>query len=156
MRSVWSLTIVPGCILATALLASCGDDGRGCNLDGVTAPCPNPIYGWARVDGFALRDDGTPVANERVLFVCPDGVGANDAATDSEGRFSVFLTYSVADTLLQPFPPRQPDGSFRVECQTSLVIAGDILATGDSFEIPFGPTENDVVRSEVALRLPPS
>ena len=152
MRSVWNLTMVPGCILATTLLASCGNDDDGCKLDGVTAPCANPTYGWAQVSGFALRDDGTPVAFQRVLFVCPDGVGANDGATDAEGRFSVSLTYSVADTLLQPFPPRQPDGSFRVECQASLVIAGHVLATGDSFEIPFGPT--DALRSEVEVRLP--
>lgn len=59
-----------------------------------------------------------------------------------------------SDTLLQPFPPRQPDGSFRVHCQASLVIAGDILATEDSYEIPFGPTENDIARSEIELRLP--
>jgi hypothetical protein len=154
MRSVWNFTIVPGCILAAALLAGCGDDDDDCNLDGTTAPCPNPIYGWAQVNGYALTDDGMPVAGERVLVVCPDGVGASEGPTDAVGRFSVSLTYSVADTLLQPFPPRQPDGIFTVECQVSLVLAGDILGPGGLFQIPFGPTENDVVQSEVELRLP--
>ncbi len=128
--------------------------GRGCNSDGATAPCPEPVYGWAQVDGFALSDDGTPVAGRRVLFICPDGGGGNDGPIDAEGRFSVFLTYSVADTLLHPLPPRQPDGSFRVECQGNLAIEGDILAGGETFEIPFGPTENDVAHTEVELRIP--
>lgn len=34
------------------------------------------------------------------------------------------------------------------------MIAGDILATGDLFEIPFGPTENDLIISEVEVRFP--
>ncbi len=153
MRSVWTLTLIPGCILAAALLASCGDDARGCNGGGTTAPCPEPIYGWARVNGSALTQDGSPVAGERVVVVCPDAVAGNESPTDAEGRFSVLLTYSVPDTLLQPFPPRQPDGSFRLECEVRLVLAGDILGPGDVFEIPFGPTEDELVQSEVELPL---
>jgi hypothetical protein len=89
-----------------------------------------------------------------VLFFCPDGAGANDGLTDAEGVFSVFLTYSVADTLQQPFPPRQPDGSFRLECEANLLRAGTVVATWRTFEVPFGPTEAELVQSEVTLRLP--
>jgi hypothetical protein len=92
--------------------------------------------------------------NERVLFVCEDGVGANDSVTDAQGRFSVDMTYSVADTMRQPFPPRQADGIFRLECDASLMRAAAIVATWSSFLIPFGPTEAGLVESEVELRLP--
>jgi hypothetical protein len=153
VRSPWKLTLVPACILAAAMLASCGETGD-CGSGGATAPCPEPIYGWARVNGSALNEDGTPMAGERVLFFCPAGVGANDGLTDAAGRFSVFLTYAVADTLQQPFPPRQPDGSFSLECEARLMRAGTEVATWGSFQIPFGPTEAELVESEVELRLP--
>ncbi len=89
-----------------------------------------------------------------MLFVCEEGVGANDSVTDAQGHFSVYMTYSVADTLRQPFPPRQPDGSFRLECDASLMRAAAIVATWSSFLIPFGSTEGGLVESEVELRLP--
>lgn len=152
MRPRWKLTLLPVCILAAALLASCGDDDD-CGSGGATAPCPEPIYGWARVSGFALNDDGTPVASARLFFQCfPDG-GDSETTTDAEGRFSVFLTYTIRDTVLQPLPPRQPDGSFIAECQGSVVGEGNLLGPGSSFEIPFGPTEAEIVESEVELRL---
>jgi hypothetical protein len=153
VRPSWNLTLIPACILAAGLLASCGD-ADGCFSGGATAPCANPTYGWARVNGYTLNEDATPVVGERVLFFCPAGVGANDSFTDAEGRFSVFLTYSVADTLQQPFPPRQPDGSFRLECEANLMNAGGVVARWSSFLIPFGPTEAELVESEVELRLP--
>ena len=155
MRSAWSFTIVPASILAATLLASCGG-GDGCGGGSATAPCPIPTYGWARVSGFALTDDGAPVANQQILFICADGVGISDGQTDTEGRFSVSLTYSVSDTLQQPFPPRQPDGSFRLECEGGLVTGGDVFSPMGAFEIPFGPTESDLIESEVELRLPAS
>jgi len=153
MRMVWTLTLVPTCIVAAALLASCGD-GDGCGSGGATAPCPVQTYGWARVGGTVLEEDATPVPGERVLFICPDGVGANDGLSDAEGRFSIVLTYSVADTLQQPFPPRQPDGSFRFECEASLFRAGTVVARWGTYEIPFGPSEAEIVQGEVELRLP--
>jgi hypothetical protein len=148
----WNLTLIPACILAAALLASCGDDDD-CGSGAATAPCPYPDYGWARVSGFVLDEDATPLPQERVLFVCPDA-GAGDGMSDDEGRFSLVMTYSVADTLQQPFPPRQPDGSFRLECEASLMRAGTVVARWGSFLIPFGPTEAEMVESEVELRLP--
>jgi hypothetical protein len=153
MRTRWKLTLLPVCILSATLLASCGDDDD-CGSGGATAPCPNPDYGWARVSGFVLSEDATPLPQERVLFVCPDGAGANDGMSDDEGRFSMVMTYSVADTLLQPFPPRQPDGSFRLECEARLMRASSVVARWGSFLIPFGPTEAEMVESEVELRLP--
>jgi hypothetical protein len=153
MRPRWNLTLFTVCILASVALTSCGD-GDGCGSGGTTAPCPDPTYGWARVSGFALNADGTRVAGERLYFQCfPDG-GTNETTTDAEGRFSVFLTYTIRDTLLQPLPPRQPDGSFIAECQGSVVGAGELLGPGGSIEIPFGPTEAEIVESEVELRLP--
>jgi len=153
MRSIRNLTILSGCILA-GLLASCGG-GDGCNGGGATAPCPPQTYGWARVTGFALTGDATPVAGERVIAVCPDGVGANESPTDADGRFSISLTYSVPDTLLQPVPPRQPDGSFRLDCRLSLMLGGDVLGAESRLEIPFGPSEAETIESAVELRLPP-
>ncbi len=147
-----NLTLIPAGILAAALLAGCGEDDD-CGSGAAAAPCANPTYGWARLDGFALDEDATPLAHERVLFVC-SGLAANDAMTDTDGRFAVVMTYSVADTLQQPFPPRQPDGSFRLECDASLMRAGTVVATWGSFLIPFGPTEAEMVRTEVELRLP--
>jgi hypothetical protein len=155
MRAAWNLAFIAGCLLAAALLASCDDGGDGCRGGGATAPCPAPISGWARLTGSALTDDATPVANERVLAACGDVVGAMDSPTDAEGRFSIDLTYSVTDTILSPYPPRQSDGSFIVGCQLSLILAGDIIGASDSFYIPFGPTEAEIRHSEVELRLPP-
>jgi hypothetical protein len=148
-----NLTLIPACLLAAALLAGCGEDDD-CGSGGATAPCPLPIYGWARVDGFALNEDATPLAHEQLVFVCPAGAVANEATTDAEGRFGLVMTYSVADTLQQPFPPRQPDGGFTMDCEASLMRAGASVATWGSFEIPFGPTEAEIVESEVELRLP--
>ena len=153
MRPRWKLTLVTVCILASAPLASCGD-GDGCGSVGSTAPCPKPTYGWARVSGIALNEDGTPVASKRMYFQCfPDG-GENETTTDPGGRFSVLLTYTISDTLLQPLPPRQPDGSFTAECQGSVVLEGNLISPGGSLEITFGPTEAEIVESEVELRLP--
>jgi hypothetical protein len=153
MGLAWNLPLFSTGILAAVLLASCGD-GDGCGSGGATAPCPMPTYGWARVGGPLLDEDAAPLVNERVLFLCADAVGASDSFTDAEGRFSVFLTYSVADTLQQPFPPRQPDGSFSIECEARLLRAGTEVARWGTFEIPFGPTEAEIVQSEVELRLP--
>jgi hypothetical protein len=113
-----------------------------------------PTYGWARIGGFLLDEDAVPLVNERVLFVCPDGAGASDTFSDADGHYIVSLTYSVADTLQQPFPPRQPDGSFRLECEARLLRAGTEVARWGTYEIPFGPTEAEIVQSEVELRLP--
>jgi hypothetical protein len=155
MRPRWNLRVVTICILASAALTSCGDgDSDGCGSVGSTAPCPDPTYGWAQVSGLALNADGTPVASKRMYFACfPDG-GENETTTDAEGRFSVLLTYTIRDTVLQPLPPRQPDGSFIAECQGSIVGEGELLGPAASFEIPFGPTEAEIVESEVELRLP--
>jgi hypothetical protein len=155
MRAAWNLMLIPGSLLAAVLLASCDDNGDGCRGGGATAPCPAPISGWASVTGSALTDDATPVAHERVLASCGDVVGGKESPTDAEGRFSIALTYSVADTILNPFPPRQSDGSFLVACQLTLILAGDMIGASDSFYIPFGPTEAGIRHSEVELRLPP-
>ena len=155
MRPRWNFTLVTVWILASAALTSCNDgDGGGCGSVDSTAPCPKPAYGWAQVSGFALNEDGTPLSGQRLYFHCfPDG-GENETTTDAEGRFSVLLTYTITDTVLQPLPPRQPDGSFSAECQGSIVLEGELLAPGVSFEIPFGPTQAEIVESEVELRLP--
>ena len=108
MRTVWTLTLVPTCIVAAALLASCGD-GDGCGSGGATAPCPVQTYGWARVGGTVLDEDATPVPGERVLFICPDGVGANDGLSDAEGRYRGGEQWRGTTADLSQFPAALTD-----------------------------------------------
>ena len=140
-------------LLAPVLFALLGCRAGECGgAGGVSDVCPPPQYGHAEVEGRALRGDGSPLAGKQVYVSCGDVVGALDDITDGEGRFDVRLGYGVADTLLYPFPPRNPDGSFEVICSASLRLPGDVVLRQDGFGVRFMPNREDVVPTTVELR----
>jgi len=133
------------------LLGGCGVGECG-GAGGASDVCPPPLYGHAEVEGRALRSDGSPLAGKQVYVSCGDIVGASDDTTDHEGRFNVRLGYGVADTLLYPLPPRNPDGLFEVTCNASLRLPGDVVLRQDGFGVRFMPTREAVVPTVVELR----
>jgi hypothetical protein len=99
-----------------------------------------------------LHGDGSTVADQQVYVSCADPVGAYDDMTDDHGRFEVRPVYVVADTLLYPFPPRQPDGSFDITCQASARVANDQVIRQGPFAVRFTPTRGGVVATTTELR----
>ena len=83
---------------------------------------------------------------------CGAVVGGYSDATDAAGRFNMALFYSVEDTVLFPFPPRQPDGSFDVNCIVFLELSSNVMLREEQVPVRFTPAEADIVPTVVELR----
>ena len=144
MRSIWHYGSVPLCILAAAMISSCG--GGNCSgAGGAGMFCPEPPSGFAQLNGRALHIDGSPVAGKRAWAYCSDLVSVGDDRTDGEGNFAVRLQYSVADTVLYPYPPRAADGSFTLSCRALLQMTSSVVLVEEPVLIRFAVTEAAVV-----------
>jgi hypothetical protein len=137
----FSAAFLPGCETG-----SCGGAGGSSDV------CPPPAYGYAQVDGRAVRSDGSPIALKQVYVACGDVVGAYDDVTDAQGQFRVWPVYAVSDTLLYPFPPRAADGSFELSCRASLRLAHDLILVADPLAVRFAPTRAAIVPTTTELR----
>ena len=152
MKALWRRLLLPCSLLSPLLLGSC-DEGGGCGGSvGSSDVCPPPISGYALVQGQALRNDGSPIADKQAYVGCGDAVGAYDDRTDHQGHFEMRPVYAVDDTLLYPFPPRHADGSFDVSCQAHLQVAHDLVIRKDSLMVRFAPTREAVVPTTTELR----
>ena len=140
-----------GSTLWSLLIASCERGSCGGSA-GSSDVCPPPTYGYAAVQGQALRSDGSPIADKQLYVGCGDVIGAYDDWTDDEGHFEVRPVYAVDDTLLYPFPPRHADGSFDVSCQANLRVAHDLVIRKDPLVVRFAPTREAVVPTATELR----
>ena len=143
--------LLPMLASSAAVLSSCGTGSCG-GAGGSSDVCPPPAYGYAQVNGRAVRDDGTPIARQQVYVACGDVVGAYDDATDAQGQFRVWPVYAVFDTLLYPFPPRAADGSFELSCRASMRLAHDLILVTDPLAVRFAPTRAAIVPTTTELR----
>jgi hypothetical protein len=135
------------------LLLLVGCDGGGCGgAGGTSTVCPPPSYGYALVRGQALWSDGSPIVGKQAYVGCGDAVGAYNDTTDDQGRFEVRPVYAVADTVLDPFPPRNVDGSFDLSCQANLQVAHDLILRQDPLVVRFAPTLETVMPTTTELR----
>ena len=149
MRSVGYYRLIPGCAVVALLLSGCG---RGdCGAGDI---CPAPVLGYAQVNGRALRNDGSPVVGKQASVSCGNLVGPFSDGTDAAGNFVVRPVYAVEDTLSDPFPPREADGSFTVSCQAHLLLFPDVLLLNDQLPVRFAATPSSVVPTVVELREP--
>jgi len=149
MRSVWYYTLIP-VGLAVILLPSC--DTGDCGSGGTNMFCAPAATGFAQVNGLALRSDGSPLAQAQTFVFCGDLVSAMNDRTDADGRFETSLAYSVADTTLNPYPPRAADGSFALSCRGGLL--GNDQMVQDPLVVRFATTPGGVVPTLVELREP--
>ena len=139
-----------GAALVAPTLSGCGS--ASCDsIAGASDGCGPPVYAYAQVQGRATYQEA-PVSDEDAYVSCGDVVGAYSDRTDGEGRFQVGLQYSVFDTLLNPFPPREPDGSFFLNCRVSLVLSSQQTLAVDPLPVRFSPNGLPVVPTEVELR----
>jgi hypothetical protein len=130
-----------------------GCEGGGCGgAAGAADVCPPPVYGYAVVQGHAFLGDGKPIVGKQAYVGCGDVVGAYDDITDSRGYFDVRPVYAVDDTVLYPFPPRHPDGSFDLRCQANLQLDSDRVLRKDPLLVRFAPTRETVVPTMTELR----
>jgi hypothetical protein len=118
----------------------------------VSAPCPLPIYGYARVNGRALKSDGTPAAGEEAYVSCADFTVTNSNVTNPEGRFGMSVEFAGVDTMLYPIPPRDEDGRFTINCRAFLQLPNDALLVHDPLPVQFAPTPAAVVPTVAELR----
>ena len=130
------------------LLGACG--GSGCG-GGAADICPPPTYGYARVEGTVLRNDGTPAAGRQAFVSCGDLIGGYGDHTDNAGRFAVNAVYGNEDTLFHPHPPRDANGSFLVDCSISAEVRRDTVLR-DAVVVPFAQSRRDIVPVIVELR----
>ena len=137
--------------LSPLLLAGC-ESGECGGSAGSSSVCPPPIYGYAVVQGQALRSDGSPIAGKQAYVGCGDPVGAYNDRTDAQGHFEVRPLYGVHDTLSYPLPARHADGSFDVSCQANLQLASDQIIRKDPLVVRFAPTPQAVVPTTMELR----
>jgi hypothetical protein len=151
MQASWRRILFLCFSLSPLLLASC-ESGECGGAAGSSSVCPPPSYGYAVVEGQALRSDGSPIAGKQAYVGCGDPVGAYDDRTDEQGHFEVRPIYGVYDTLLHPFPPRHADGSFDLSCQANLQIAHDQILRKDPLVVRFAPTPEAVVPTTMELR----
>jgi hypothetical protein len=144
------MRILAGGILL-ALLGGCGGGPCDAGALGASNICPAPVYGYAHVEIIVLHADATPVVGRQAFLSCGDVVGGYGELTDRQGRFVVSPVYSVADSILYPFPPRAPDGSFQVQCGASAEIRPNIIVR-ETFPLRFSPTRDAVTPSLIELR----
>jgi hypothetical protein len=139
-------------LMAGSIIACDGGDSCG-DLAGASAPCPVPVYGYARVEGVVLHADGAPAEGKQAFVECGRGGFGFDDATDTEGRFVAFMEYASHDTIAAPLPPRDADGSFDVDCEAHSPITPDVVAR-ESLNVRFTPPGQGIVVSSVELRAP--
>ena len=151
MKAAWCHFLRLASPLGSCLVASCGGGTCG-GAAGASDVCPGPTYGYAVVRGQALHSDGSPIPGRQANVGCGDVVGAYDDLTDANGYFEVRPVYAVADTVLYPFPPRQADGGFDLNCQASLQLAQDRVLRKDPLVVRFAPTREAVVPTTAELR----
>jgi hypothetical protein len=125
--------LVPVLLLARCNTGAC--DSASSASDG----CGPPVYGYAGVQGDAADAAGAPIPGKDAWVACGDVVGAYSDQTDTQGRFQVGLVYAVFDTMLYPFPPRDPDGSFQVDCSVSLRVSAELLLLREHVPVRFAP-----------------
>jgi hypothetical protein len=133
-------------------VTGCGNDPDCSDLAGAAAPCPDPEYGRARVEGTVLYADASPVVLVQVVVHCQRPVGGSNY-TDQQGRYAVFLSYTSPDTVSEPLPPRAPDGSFEVACEASSEVRPQVVVS-ESVAVRFSPPQLAVTPSMVDLREP--
>ena len=151
MRSVGYYSLISGCAVVALLLSGC-DGGGACGESSTATTCPPEVSAYAQVNGRALRSDGSPVVGNQAYVSCGDGAGASNGGTDAAGNFAVHLEYAVVDTLLDPYPPREADGSFVISCQAYLQLLPDVLLLNDQLPVRFAATPSSVVPTVVELR----
>lgn len=153
MTSMPALPTCAALLLTAGLIMACDGGGSCADLAAASAPCPIPVYGYARVNGTVLDADGAPAPSKEAFVDCPDGVGRSGSLTDGEGRFAVFMEYYSSDTIIDPLPPRAPDGSFNLSCEANAGVMPEVVAR-ESLLIKFTPTIEAIVPSTVELRAP--
>jgi hypothetical protein len=146
----WPFAILT-CLVGLFTVAGCEVGSCGGSA-GASDVCPPAVYGYGLVWGQVLRSDGSPAAGKQTYVSCGDVVGSWDARTDADGRFEVRPVYAVMDTLLYPFPPREPNGSFDLSCQAGLLLAQDLVIRKNPLVVRFTPTREAVVTTTVELR----
>ena len=148
MRSISFSMLISGCALL--VLSGCGGGGD-C---GSGMFCPPAITAYAQVNGLALRSDGSAIVGKNAVVSCGDralGPVAYDA-TDEAGNFEVRLEYAVYDTLVDPYPPRDPDESFVMSCRAHLAFDAENLLVLNALLVRFAHTAHAVVPTLVELR----
>jgi hypothetical protein len=140
-------------LLMAGTIVACDGGGSCADLAGASAPCPEPVYGYARVEGRVLDANGAPLEGTQAFVECERGVFGFDDATDAEGGFAAFMEYASHDTIAAPLPPRAPDGSFDVDCEANSPITPNVVAR-ESLTVHFTPTIQAIVPSTVELRAP--
>lgn len=140
-------------LLMAGSLVACDGGGSCAELAGASAPCPVPVYGYARVEGIVVHADGAPAEGKPAFVQCERGVFGFDDATDAEGRFAAVMEYASHDTIVAPLPPRDADGSFDVACEANSPITPDVVAR-ESLNVRFTPPGQGFVTSTVELRAP--
>jgi hypothetical protein len=134
----------------TLMFAGCGGE-----CDGATAAsdrCGPPVYGYAQVQGHAWYADSAPVAGKDATVGCGDVVGAYSGQTDRQGGFEMTLLYAVLDTVLYPFPTREADGSFSLDCTATVAVSAQLVLRRQPVSVRFAPTLAGVVPTKVELR----
>ena len=154
MRLMAAIPTGAASLLIAGFIVAC--DGGGSCADvagGASAPCPIPVYGYARVNGTVLDAGGAPVAGTQAVVACERSEFGFADATDSEGRFAIFMEYESHDTIAAPLPPREADGSFNLSCEANSTVAPDVVAR-ESLTVHFTPTIQAIIPSTVELRAP--
>ena len=148
MRCPLALKMTATGLVSVLLLVRCGT----AVCDGATADgCGPPVYAYAHVQGRAAYAGGAPITDRDASVACGEAVGVYSDRTDSQGRFEVAPAYAVFDTLLYPFPPREPDGSFLVDCRVSLALSAE-QAILERVPVRFAPSGLPLVPTAVELR----
>jgi hypothetical protein len=137
--------------MLVALLAGCGGNGCDAGALGAGDICPGPVDGFAHVEIIVLHADGSPAVSRQTFLSCGDAVGTYSDLTNPDGRLIVDPVYSPQDTLLFPFPPRAPDGSFLVDCGASAEVRPNSFVR-DSFPVRFAPSRDEILPSLIELR----
>jgi hypothetical protein len=92
------------------------------------------------------------VADKTASVACGGPVGAYSDRTDSDGDFAMILAYAVFDTLLHPFPPREPDESFVLGCTASVAVSSQLVLLLEGLPVRFWPSLAEVVPTDAELR----
>lgn len=148
------VSIAAAAVVAAALAC---EPGGTCDADGAITGsgaldvCPPEPQGYATVRGTVTWADGAPLAG-RTLYVSCGAAGAYDDRTDAAGRFETHPVLAVPDTLLEPLPERNPDGSLPIRCRIIALLGSSRNEILDSLDVPFFPSRQAVVATVVTLR----
>jgi hypothetical protein len=153
MRFMAAIPTGAASLLIAGFIVACDGGGSCADLaGGASAPCPEPVYGYARVNGTVLHADGAPAPSAEAFVDCQE-VGRSGSLTDAEGRFAIFMEYFSGDTIARPLPPRGADGSFNLSCEANSTVTPGVVAR-ESLTVHFTPTIQAIVPSTVELRAP--